>query len=324
MPRSDTLGRVSTIAVKTVLPLIALLVTALAVRRFGGSQRPFDGAEPLFVASAVTVLSAAQVLRTVAWSNLFSPCERPAKSALLAGIGASGACAPFLPARLDCAVKLAVINRLQPKTGLAAIGISFVSLGLADFAAMFPVSLMGALTSESRPFALACTVVALANLGACAVIVKGKFIASQLPRLTRGRARKQVQAFCSRLADTRDARAAVIGLSGCWLLRASGAYLLMLTLSLPNPELLVFLYLVIGSASYALPISPGGAAMAVGAGTAILLGSGVNASLASNYALSTAVLSVMAALVSLLIASLWALATGLKPRDALSPALSES
>jgi hypothetical protein len=296
------------------LPLIAGATVILGMRRFGGASWPLEGANIDLVVVAIIFFTMANLLRASAWQKLFPKKEQPTKLTLITGVATSGASAPFLPARLDCAVKVAVINRLQPNIRIATVGISLISLGLAEFAAMFPVTALAALTSRNTGMQIVAGLLSIANLGACVILIKEKTAFTFLSRFTRGRVKRAVTGVSERLADTQEARKAVIGFAGCWALRAGGTWALMAGLGLPGLTHLVFVYLALGALSCALPISPGGAAMSIGAGTAILLGCGVSGHLASTYATTGTVVAFSASLATLTVALIAGMASALAPR----------
>lgn len=298
--------------VKLVLPLGAVAAVLASLHEFGGSRWPLQGANLKLVAAAIGFFLLADLLRARAWQRLFPVAERPERSTLLAGIGAAGLSSPFLPARLDCAVKLAVINRLQPAIRISTLGVSLLSLTLAEFAAMVGVSGMAALTATSGSMQLIAILVALANLGAFALLVKEHAVVRLVGRFGQ-RGQRLAAGLSERLSEISEVRNSVVRFAGCWLLRAAGTWALMGALGMPGLTHLLFVYLALGAASCVIPISPGGAAMAIGAGTAILLGCGVPGALATNYATSATVVAFITAAGVFLLAMTMAALSGRLP-----------
>ncbi len=282
--------------IKFSLPFVALAIAIAAMKRFGGGGWPLGEADLTLVAASVSFLVCGSIVRAFSWRKLFPEKERPDTNIILLGVGASGASSPFLPARLDCAVKVALINRLSPKTRITTLGVSLASLALAEFASMLPFTLCAALLTHNLMFQIIAGAVALLNFGAVMLMLKGKWLAGKLKRHVRGRFQEGAEALAVRVADSGEAKAALYGFTGCWCLRAASAYTLMYALGVPSPIYVIFLYLALGSLSCSLPISPGGAAMAIGAGTALLVGCGISGKIATSYAASTTVVGFSAAI----------------------------
>ena len=111
---------------------------------------------------------------------------------------------------------------------------------------------------------------------------------------------------------TKEAWAAWLLISVSWSLRGVAVFLLLNALSMPGSFVLALAFLVACAASAALPIAPAGAATQAGAGTAILVLSGVGTANAVAFSIAAqALVIVTGAAVILLIAS-WRLALRLR------------
>jgi hypothetical protein len=112
-------------------------------------------------------------------------------------------------------------------------------------------------------------------------------------------------------------------ISVSWALRATAVFLLLDALSMESSFPLALAFLCASAASAALPIAPAGAATQAGAGSAILIASGVHAGDAIAFAVSAQLLVVGTGAIVMLVLAGWQLAlrTRTAVRLRLGPAL---
>ena len=237
------------------------------------------------------------------WQRLFLPQERPGSLALAAASGAASVLGAALPGRIDDAVRVAVVRRYQGScAGVGALCLSLFMLGLIDTVALMPLASAAALTSDaSLPVRIGLTVVALAGLGAAAVVLA-------LPRLTRnGRlVRFRLSRWLGeRAAPPGDAWRAGIFVLLSWGVRAVGVFLLLGAVGPGLSFPLAIAFLCAAAASGALPVAPAGAATQAGAGAAILAASGIGTSEAIAFAVTVQVLMIAAGAAVVLFALGW-------------------
>ena len=270
--------------------VLAIALALLAARHFATSSWPLSRGHPGVLVAAGLLLLLAQGLKAYGWGRLFAPNERPKPLALAAGNGGAALIGVVLPGRFDDAMRVAVVRRYPGcPTGVRALCLSLVMLGLIDSAALAPLAFAGAaFPGTGIGVRIGLAVVAVAGAAAAAVIVA-------LPRLAASRQALRFQLgrwLNPRTTSLRGASEAWVLVSGCWLVRGVALFLLLGTLGVGYSLPRALLFLCAGAAAAALPIGPAGAATQVGGGAAALIASGVAASQALGVAVSVAALGV--------------------------------
>ena len=254
------------------------LVLMLAAGGFGAQKMmengwPLGHADPVLVAASALLFLIAYAFKAWGWQRLFARHERPAAGALAAAGGAACVGGIALPGRVDDAIRIAVVRKYPgTRTGLGALGITLIVLGMLDNAALTPLASVAAVDADSWTVRLGFAVVAVAGVLAAVVI-------ALLPRATGWRRVTRFR-FGRWLGEhthcTREACAAWVLVSISWALRGTAVFLLLNALSLRSSFPLALAFLCASAASAALPIAPAGAATQAGAGAAILIASGVH------------------------------------------------
>ena len=286
------------------------LVLLLAAGGFGAQRMvengwPLGHADPVLVAGSALLFLVAYAFKAWGWQRLFHVNERPTADALAFAGGAACVGGIALPGRVDDAIRIAIVKRYPgTKTGIGALGLSLIVLGMLDNAALTPMASVAAAGSSHWTTRAGFAIVAAAGIAAAAVVAFLPRIA-RIPFVTRRR-------FGRWLAEhthcTREAWAAWLLISVSWTLRSVAVFLLLNALSMPGSYVLALAFLVASAASAALPIAPAGAATQAGAGAAILVLGGVGTADAVAFSIAAqALVIVTGAAVMLLIAS-WQLA----------------
>lgn len=274
----------------------------LAGRHFAETSWPFSQANPgLLVAAGVLTLFA-YGFKARGWQRLFAPAERPHSLALAAANGGASVGGVALPGRFDDAIRIAIVRRSPGcPAGIRSLCLSLVMLGLIDSAALAPLAFAGAvLPGASMILRAGLAVVAVAGLAAALVILA-------LPRLAvsshvvRFRLARWLSPRTTSLSDAARSWGLV---SVCWLVRAVALFLLLGALGVGFSFPLALLVLCAGAAAAALPVGPAGAATQAGAGTAVLIASGIGPSQALGVAVSIQAMGVLMGGLILLFAAL--------------------
>jgi hypothetical protein len=298
--------------------LILLAVAFFSVRHFIGSGWPIHHADPVLVSGAALLFLAAAAFKAWGWQRLFHVSERPTADALAFAGGAACVGGIALPGRVDDAIRIAVVKRYPgTKTGIGALGLSLIVLGMLDNAALTPLASVAAAGSSHWTTQAGFAVVAAAGVAAAGIVAFLPRIA-RLPWVTRWRFGRWV---AEHTHCTREAWAAWLLISASWSLRAVAVFLLLNALSMPGSFVLALAFLVASAASAALPIAPAGAATQAGAGAAILVLGGVHTANAVAFSVAAQALVIVTGAAVILLIATWRLALRLRrPRLADVPA----
>ena len=286
--------------------VIVALVAFFTVRHFLRHGWPLQHANVLLVCAAAGLFLAAYGFKAFGWGRLFVRSERPSPLSLAAAGGAAALTGIALPGRFDEVVRIAVVRRLRGKrTGIGALCLSILLLGLIDSAALSPLAGVAAVMSGTTGWFLAGLIlVAGAGVAAAALVVALPRIA-RIGRLVRFRAAGWAREHC---ASPRDASVAWAFVSISWLLRGAALFVLLHALSVGTSASslpIALSFLCASAASAALPIAPAGAATQAGAGAAIMVATGIHASEAIAFAVAAQALMILAGAAIVVVAGLW-------------------
>ncbi len=290
---------------------LALAVTTLVVLHFSRAGWPLAHASAPGLAGAGVLFLCAYGFKAYGWQRLFAPGERPTPLALAAAGGAASVTGVALPGRFDEAVRIAVVRRYPgSRTGLAGVCVSLLLLGLVDSAALTPLAAVAAgVSASSGIFRVGLVVVAAAGIAAAAVVLGLRRLVSTR-RLIRFRLSGWVREHC---ACPREASKAWLLVSLSWIVRAGALLLLLQAFGFGASIPLALGFLCASAASAALPVAPAGAATQAGAGAAILVASGVDASRAVAFAVAAQSLLILAGAAMVAAAGAWRARLWLSP-----------
>jgi uncharacterized membrane protein YbhN (UPF0104 family) len=284
---------------------LVIVVAAFTANHFVRNGWPLHHANVLLVLAAAAFFVAAYGFKAFGWSRLFSNEQRPTPLQLAAAGGAAAVTGIALPGRFDEAVRIGVVRRFRGKrTGLGAICLSLLLLGLIDSAALSPIAGVAAgVGGTSGWFLAGLIIVSVAGVAAAALVLALPRL-SRTSRLVRFKVARWVQDHC---ACPREASKAWALVTVSWLLRGIALFVLLHALSMGNGASMsvAIAFLCASAASAALPIAPAGAATQAGAGAAILIASGVHASDAVAFSVAAQALAILAGAVILVAATLW-------------------
>jgi hypothetical protein len=285
--------------------VLLLVVAVVGGRKFAHSGFALRHADPLLLAGATFLFLIAYAFKAWGWQRLFADEDRPGAGALAFAGGAACVGGVALPGRLDDALRIACLKRFPGvRTGIGAVALSLVVLGLLDNAALAPLSAIAAASARSWTVRLGFVLIAGAGILAAAIV-------ASLPRIAE---RSFVMRFrigrwlASNTHCNRRAAAALGFISVSWALRATAVFLLLDALSMKGSFTLALAFLCASAASAALPIAPAGAATQAGAGAAILIASGVHAGDAIAFSLAAQLLVVGTGAIVMLALAAWHLA----------------
>jgi uncharacterized membrane protein YbhN (UPF0104 family) len=292
----------------------ALVAAALTILHFVHSGWPLANADPVLVLAAGLLFLFAYAFKAWGWQRLFVEGERPEALTLAAAGGAASVGGVALPGRFDEAIRIAVVRRGPgPKTtGLGAICLTLIIVGLLDSAALTPMASVAAAASHSGGVQVGFALVAAAGVAAAGLVLF-------LPRIARlgfvnrwkvGRWLKD------HTACPRSASQAWLLISVSWGLRGLAVFVLLNALSVGASFPLALAFLCASAASAALPIAPAGAATQAGAGAAILIIGGVPKAEAFAFAVAAQGLIILVGAAVVGIAGLWALSLRFRPARA--------
>jgi hypothetical protein len=300
------------VALNTVFVSGALLAAILTALHFKSSGWPLASADPLLVVAAGVLFFFAYAFKAWGWQRLFVEAERPEALTLAAAGGAASVGGVALPGRFDEAIRIAVVRRLRGKktTGLGAICLTLLVLGLLDSAALTPMASIAAAASHSGGVQAGFALVAAAGVGAAALVLC-------LPRIARLRfvSRWKVGRWLQEhTACNRSASQAWLLISVSWALRAVAVFVLFNALAIGGSSFtLALAFLCASAASAALPIAPAGAATQAGAGAAILIVGGIPKGEAFAFAVAAQGLVILVGAVLVAAAGIWALVARFRP-----------
>jgi uncharacterized membrane protein YbhN (UPF0104 family) len=295
---------------------VALAAAALTARFFLETGWPLRRADAALVAIAGVLLLLAHAARTLGWRRTFAADARPRLLALVAAGGAATVTSVALPGRLDAVVRVAVVRRFPgAQSGLGAVCLSLLVLGMIEAAALTPIAGFAAGSGHASGWLRAgLIVVAAAGAGSLAAVFA-------LPRLVGARrlARFRVARWLHRHTTCpREAAVALVLVSASWACRAAALFVLLQALGLEASVPLALVLLCASAAATVVPVAPAGAAMQAGAGAAVLAATGVGAPTAIAFGLAAQLLLVLAAAALVVVAA--AGAAGLRLAGRLVPA----
>jgi hypothetical protein len=284
---------------------LVAVVAVLTAHHFIRHGWPLHHANVWLVAAAAGIFLAAYAFKAYGWSRLFSRDERPSPFELAAAGGAAAVTGIALPGRFDEAVRIGVVRRFRGKrTGIGALCLSLLLLGLIDSAALSPIAGVAAGVSGANGWLLAGLIVVSVAGVAAAGLVLGLPRISRTGRLVRFKVAHWVHDHC---ACPREASKAWAFVTVSWLLRGAALFVLLHAVSLGGSGRmsLALAFLCATAASAALPIAPAGAATQAGAGAAILIASGVHASDAIAFSVAAQALAILAGASIVVAAAIW-------------------
>jgi hypothetical protein len=291
-----------------VLPtVIGALLLYVAIRHFVNDGWPLSGGNPIVIAVVGVLFLVAFGLKALGWRHLFRVGERPGALSLAAAGGGASMMGIALPGRFDEAVRVAIVRRYPNcPAGIGTICLSLFTLGLVDTLALVPMAAAAAsLPGLSLGVRAGFILVAFGGVGAACVIVA-------LPGVTRSRLLRfrLVRWLKPRATCLRDASHALGLVFASWVVRAVALFLLLHTLGVGTSIMLAVMFLCAGAASAAIPIGPAGAATQVGAGTTLLIVSGIDPSQALGFALAAQALLIVSGAFIFALAVVWRLLLG--------------
>ena len=292
--------------------VVALVVAVVGGRKFAHAGFPLRHADPMLACGATLLFLIAYAFKAWGWQRLFADDDRPGAGALAFAGGAACVGGIALPGRLDDALRIACVNRFPGvRTGIGAVALSLVVLGLLDNAALAPLSVVAAAHAQTWTVRVGFAVVAGAGVLAALLVASLPKVASRafVLRFRLGRWLAG-HTYCNRRA------AAALGfISISWALRGTAVFLLLDALSMQRSFPLALAFLCASAASAALPIAPAGAATQAGAGAAILIASGVHAGEAIAFSVAAQLVVVGTGAIVVLLVDGWQYAIRNRPRS---------
>jgi uncharacterized membrane protein YbhN (UPF0104 family) len=269
---------------------LMLVVAALSARHFSATSWPLARGNPGLLAAVGCLSLVGYAFKAYGWRRLFAADERPQPLALAAANGGASVMGLALPGRFEDVVRVVVVRRYPgSRAGVRALCLSLFMLGLIDTAALAPFATTAALLGQDTGLRAGLAVVAGAGVAAAALVCALPRLAgrSDLLRFRLG------QWLRPRTTSPRDASLAWVLVSGGWIARAMGLFVLLGAFGIGFSFPLALLFLCASWAAAAIPFGPGGAATQAGAGAAVLIASGVGASQAVEVAIASQALGVL-------------------------------
>jgi uncharacterized membrane protein YbhN (UPF0104 family) len=297
---------------------VALVAAVLTGLHFAHSGWPLTNADPMLVIAAGILFFFAYAFKAWGWQRLFTESERPEALTLAAAGGAASVGGVALPGRFDEVIRIAVVRKLRGKsaTGLGAICLTLIIVGLLDSAALAPMASVAAAASHSGGTQVGFSLVAAAGVAAALLVLS-------LPRIARTqfiRRWKVGRWLQEHTACKRSASEAWFLISVSWALRGLAVFVLLNALAVGASFPLALAFLCASAASAALPIAPAGAATQAGAGAAILIIGGIPKGEAFAFAVAAQGLVIIVGAGLVAAAAFWALVGKLRARRALTAA----
>ncbi len=290
------------IALTLLLSLGATAVTVVTVRHYATHGWPLTGANSWLVAAAGVLFLFAFVLKGVGWRRLLARENRPGSHALAAANAAASVTGLALPGRFDDLVRIAVARRFSSRSGLGALVLSLVVVGLIDSAALTPfASVAAGMTNVSTLVQAGLAVVGAAGIAAAAVVLA-------LPRAARSSRFERFRFarwLCGHSTSPLESARAWAIVSCSWLVRALALYVLLGALGVGHSFPLALLFLSASAGAAVLPLGPAGAATQAGAGAAVLAVAGVPTGEAIAFGLAAQALLVLAGAAVVVLAGAW-------------------
>ena len=307
-------SRRARISLNALFISIALIAAVLTAVHFAHTGWPLSNADPMLVIAASVLFFFAYAFKAWGWQRLFTESERPEALTLAAAGGAASVGGVALPGRFDEVIRIAVVRKLRGKkaTGLGAICLTLIIVGLLDSAALAPMASIAAVASHSGGVQVGFSFVAAAGVAAAALVLF-------LPRIARTqfiRRWKVGRWLQEHTACNRSASEAWFLISVSWALRGVAVFVLLNALAVGGSFPLALAFLCASAASAALPIAPAGAATQAGAGAAILIIGGIPKGEAFAFAVAAQGLVIIVGAALVAAAALWALVGKFRARRA--------
>ncbi len=293
------------------LGLALLAVSYVSARHFVRGGWPLHHADPVLVVGAALLFLIAYAFKAWGWQRLFNEHERPAAGALAFAGGAACVGGVAMPGRIDDAIRIACVKRYPgTRTGLGAIGLSLIVLGLLDNAALAPLASVAMADARSWTVRAGFGIVAVAGVLAAVVVA---FI-PQFSRMRRVMRFRVGRWLGTHTQGRGESLAALMLISVSWALRGTAVFLLLNALALKGSFPLALGFLCASAASAAVPIGPAGAAMQAGAGATLLVLSGVPKAEAIAFSVAAQALIVVTGAAVILLIAAWNVAIRIRPR----------
>jgi uncharacterized membrane protein YbhN (UPF0104 family) len=282
---------------------VVLAVVDVAAARLAETSGQLSRGNPGLLVAAALLFLLGSICKAYGWRHLIAGHERPRALALAAANGGASIMSLALPGRFDDVVRIAIVRRFGAcPAGVRTLCLSLVMLGLIDTAALAPLAFAAAvLPGQPMGVHLGLAMIASVGLAAAAVVLT-------LPRLASSRRLRRFRLgrwLDPRTTSLRETCQVWVLVSTCWVTRAVGLLILLGALGVGYSLTLTLYFLCASSAAAALPVGPGGIATQVGAGSAVLMGSGVVVSDAVGVAVAVQALGLLVGGSVFLFATVW-------------------
>jgi uncharacterized membrane protein YbhN (UPF0104 family) len=294
---------------------VALAVVVVAAPHLAETPGQLSDGNPGLLVAAALLSFLGCTCKACGWRHLIARHERPRTLALAAANGGASVMSLALPGRFDDVVRIAIVRRFGAcPAGVRTLCLSLAMLGLIDTAALAPLALAAAVL-PGHPIGVHVGLGLMAGLGLAAAAV-----VLALPRLASSRrfCRFRVGRWLDpRTTPLRQAVRVWMLVSACWVTRAAGLFLLLGAFGVGFSLTLTLFFLCASSAAAALPVGPGGTVTQIGAGSAVLIASGVAVSDAVGVAIAVQALGLLVGASIFLFATAWRI--GIRLRAARPP-----